>query len=179
VYVGGRQRRWRDTRAVTNDVLLDELGRKGIERAIGDAVEGHEDGWRYYLGAELSENEDGPDRAADELGDESLVEAGVAVGSRTGARQLLRPDPRIRGYRLPEPRTSSALGVAGTRQGGEAHARHRLGAMTVLEGGQGGVRIDRVPGERSGAPRSSRSERKATGVGLPTSYLELPAFDQL
>ncbi|MEJ7786403.1 MAG: HD domain-containing protein [Solirubrobacteraceae bacterium] len=50
-----------------DEVLLDELGRPGIERAIADAVEGEEDGWCGYLDAEFSENEDDPDCAAEEL----------------------------------------------------------------------------------------------------------------
>lgn len=52
---------------MSDDVLLDELGRMDIERAIGDAVEGEEDGWCNYLDAELSEDKDDPDWAADEL----------------------------------------------------------------------------------------------------------------
>jgi len=52
---------------VNDDVLLDELGRQDIERAIGDAVEAEEDGWCNYLDAELSEDEDDADWAADEL----------------------------------------------------------------------------------------------------------------
>ena len=52
---------------MNDDVLLDELGRQDIERAIRDAVEGEEDGWCNYLDAELSEDEDDPDWAADEL----------------------------------------------------------------------------------------------------------------
>lgn len=52
---------------MNDDGLLDELGRQDIERAIGDAIEGEEDGWCNYLDAELSEDEDDPDWAADEL----------------------------------------------------------------------------------------------------------------
>lgn len=50
-----------------DDVLLDELGRQDIERAIGTAIEGEEEGWCNYLDAELSEDADDPDWAADEL----------------------------------------------------------------------------------------------------------------
>ena len=50
-----------------DDVLLDVLDREEVERAIGDAVEGEEDGWCNVLDAELSEYEDDPDWAAEEL----------------------------------------------------------------------------------------------------------------
>jgi hypothetical protein len=54
-------------RMVSDALMLDELGREEIHRAIGDAVEGEEEGFCDFLDAELSENEDDPDWAAEEL----------------------------------------------------------------------------------------------------------------
>lgn len=59
---------------MTGDALLDELGREAIEAAIGSAVDAREDRWCGYLDAELSEDEDDPDWAAEELHQWRLVE---------------------------------------------------------------------------------------------------------
>lgn len=66
-HVEAEPRAGKDPRALSDDALLDELRGQDIERAIGDAVEGEEHGWCNYLDAELSEDRDDADWAADEL----------------------------------------------------------------------------------------------------------------
>src|SRR6478735_6634483 len=73
LWVGGAGRR-KAAPAMTGDAVLDELGREAIEAAIGSAVDAREDRWCGYLDAELSENEDDPDWAAEELHQWRLVE---------------------------------------------------------------------------------------------------------
>jgi hypothetical protein len=80
---------------VRNDVLLDQLGREEIERAVGEAVEGDEEGWCSFLDAELSEDEEDPDWAAEELLEWRLQELRRAgeffVGLVEGEFQLTHP----------------------------------------------------------------------------------------